>query len=526
MNSPESPGTPISRRRALGVIGAGGAGLALAACTNTSDTTSNKTAAPTPKSDFNIATSAAKLPTGNVQLRWIDSGDTKAEFFKAFFSAYQKKHSNIKVDYQGTNWNTLTQEVGLGFRNNTVADVFELPLNVTAAQAVTNGWVGAVDDIVPNWPEVLKRYPPGLFANGINQFNGKTYGMPFSSNGRIGSILLYNSDLTKKAGFDLDKEVLSFDRVRELAKKCTKDGNGKYYGVIFGLTQEGGLSNIVTQFAEMSGVHGGASGAGAVGTNSINWKTGQFNFTHPMVAETVELILAMKSDGSVFPGSASLDQPGARERFPQGVAAMIFQGPWNIDPWTRADPSFPLGVAMPPVANPKDVWPTTHGPGGSDTWYFSAKTKLGPVVADIFSYMSTEDAQLHWADYNGAGGPPAFPAASAKATLDPLNEKALTLANKYTMIAPQPAVRNPDVSKVFQAQKAPQPTFDQTLVGLFTGQIKSSVTKALKGVQDRYEKSLDDGIKLAKSRGAKVSRDDWIFNDWDPQKPYAKLYQK
>jgi multiple sugar transport system substrate-binding protein len=518
---------PISRRHMLGLLGAGGAGLVMAGCTNTSTpSTSKKSAPPVPKNNFHITSSAAKLPSAKVKLRWIDSGDTKGEFFKAFFPAYQKKHPNISVDYQGTNWNTLTQEVGLGFHNNTAPDVFELPLNVTAAQAISSGWVGAVDDIIPNWSEVLKRYPPGVFANGVNQFNGKTYGMPFSGSGRLGSILLYNSDFTKKAGFDLDKEILSFDRTRELAKKCTKDGNGKYYGVIFGLTQEGGLSNIVTQFAEMSGVHGGASGAGGGGSNSINWNTGEFNFTQPGVAAAVELILAMKSDGSVFPGSASLDQPGARERFPQGVAAMFFQGPWNIDPWKQADPSFPLGVATPPVQDPKNIWPTTHGPGGSDTWYFSAKTKLGPVIADIFTYLSTEDAQVHWADYNGAGNPPAFPAAAAKATLDPLNKIALELANKYSMIAPQPAVRNPDVSKVFLAQKPPQPTFDQTLVGLFTGQIKTSVPKALKGVQDRYEKSLDDAIKLAKSRGAKVSREDWVFKDWDPRKPYSKLYQK
>src|SRR5690348_13605551 len=59
--------------------------------------------------DFKIPASGAKLPTDNVQLRWMDSGDQKAVFFKAFFPAYEKMHSNIKVQYDGTNWNQIQQ---------------------------------------------------------------------------------------------------------------------------------------------------------------------------------------------------------------------------------------------------------------------------------------------------------------------------------------------------------------------------------------------------------------------------------
>ena len=62
------------------------------------------------------------------------------------------------------------------------------------------GWVGAVDDIIPNWSEVKKRYPAGMFVDGVTDFDGKTYGMPFTSNNRMNNMLLFNVDYAQKAG--------------------------------------------------------------------------------------------------------------------------------------------------------------------------------------------------------------------------------------------------------------------------------------------------------------------------------------
>lgn len=518
-------GSPLSRRHMLGLLGAGGTGLIIAGCTNTDEPKSSE---PTlvKKGKFDIPNSGAKLPTGNVTLRWMDSGDAKAYFFKDFFPAYTKKHHNIKVQYDGSNWNNIQQVITLGLRNGTAPDVFQLPPNITVAQAVKSGWLGVVDDMVPNWPQVKAKFPPGTFANGVTDFNGNTYGVPFTSNARINNLLLFNADYTKKAGYDLSKDILSWDDLRTVAKKCTKQGDGKYYGVIFGLTQQGQLSGPVSTLAEMAGVHGGSDAGNGI-DGGINWKTGEFNYTNDITIAAIELMLAMKADGSVFPGSTSIDAPGARSRMPQGVAAFIFQGPWNIPAWRQDNPAFNLGLNLPPQQDPKGkIWPLTYGPGGSNTWYTSAKTKLGPVIGDIFNYMSTVDGQTQWAEHDGAGDPPAFASAIKKAKLDSLQQHALELGEKYTMIRPDPAVRNPDVSMAYEAAVPPTPNFSDTLVGLFTGQIKKSVKDAMKDLQDRSDKMLDKAIATAKKRGAKVSRDDWVFADWDPNKPYTKLYEK
>lgn len=464
--------------------------------------------------NFEIPDSGARLPTGNVQLRWMDSGDQKAVFFKKFFPVYHEKHPNIAVNYDGVSWNQIQQVETLGFRNGTVPDVFQLASNIPVAEAVANGWLGALDDVVPNWPEVKKQFPPGTFTPGATDFGNKTYGYPFTSNKRINNLLLFNRDYMEKAGYDAGAKVLSWDEFRAAAKKCTQQGAGKYYGLIIGVAQSGVLPGFVSTLAEMAGAHGG----------EFNYKTGKYNYTSDQYIAATELLLAIKSDGSIFPGSVSLDAPGARGRMPQGLSAMILQGPWNIPQWTHDNPNFHLGLNVPPQKDPSKIWPLSFGPGGSNTWFYYSKTKLAPVVGDVFSYLGSLNGQVMWATYDGAGDPPQLPAAFKAARLDPLSAQALKLGFEWTRLRPDPSVRDPDVAKVLEAEKQLTPNFNDTLVGLFTGQIQD-VKKSLQDLQDRSDKELDRAIKVAQQRGSKITRDAWVFPNWDPTKDYTEIYK-
>lgn len=517
---------PTSRRTVLGLLAASGLGVALGGCVDTSDGGGTRKVK---AGDFRFPDSGAKLPSGDVELRWVDSGDQKAAFFSALFAAYHKKHANISVHYQGTNWNTIQQEITLGLRNGTAPDVFQLPIQIPKPEAVEKRWISALDDIVPDWAAVKARFPVGMFANGVTDFDGKTYGIPFVSNQRVDNLLLFNADLTGKTGYDLHDKVLSWDELRTVARKCTKQGKGKYYGVIFGIAQPGALSQIVSTMVEMAGGHGGVDAGSGLGNEpfgGIDWRTGKFNYTNDLNVGAIETMLALKRDGSVFPGSTSLDVPGARGRMPQGVAAMMFSGPWNIDPWLEENPSFKLGLNVVPQHDPKQIWPLCFGPGGASQWFYSSKTKQSAVIGDLFSYIVSTDGQVQWADFNGAANPPVMDDALAKADLEKLHEKALDLGAKYRVIRPEPAVRNPDVAKAYQAAVSVQPNFSDTLVGLYTGQIESSVKQAMKDLEDRSERALERAIGVARKRGADVSRDDWVFSDWNPREAYAKLYRK
>jgi len=56
--------------------------------------------------------------------------------------------------------------------------------------------------------------------------------------------------------------------------------------------------------------------------------------------------------------------------------------------------------------------------------------------------------------------------------------------------------------------------------GIYTGQI-ADPKKAMQDLKDRADKELDRAIKAAQAKGATVSRDDFVFPNWDPAKDYT-----
>lgn len=508
------------RRRFLQML-AGGAVMAVAGCTDTSgDSGSGVQQANT---GMVIPNPVTKLPTGQVKLTWVDSGDAKAAFTKELATAYHKKHPNITINYDGAAWNSVSQVVSAGVRNGSAPDVFALPPAIPLQTAIDNGWVGAFDDVIPHFEDVKKRFPAGMLCAGVNQFGGKTYMMPMTGPARLNNLFLFNEDYVKKAGLDFDDKPISWDDLRANAKKLTKQGNGNYYGLIFSLNQGGGLTGPASDMATMAGVH---SGVGDSITN-INWQTGEFDgFDNPLAEEILELLYAIHKDGSIHPDSVSLDAPGARARFPQGQAAMMFQGPWNIPIWKQTNPEFHLGLNIPPQKDPGTVYPLSSSPGGSNSWVYYAKSKLGPVIGDIFSYWCSKEGQIQFTDVDPVGDPPFDTTAAKKAKMDALSRKALAIGEKYNAIRPEPAVRNPDVEQVYLNLVPPTPAYADRAMAIFTGQSKQSVKQMLQASKAAADKSLDEAIAAAKKKGAKVSRDDFKFSDWDPKTPYLKLYQK
>ena len=528
----------LSRRDALRLAAGVGAAALLAACggggaTSTPPTgqaTSGARApatsaagsapaaatAPAGAADFVIPAAAAKLPTEKVNFHWVDSGDVKAFFWNAFFPAYQKAHPNITVQYDALPWNEIAKVVPLGVQNGNAPDVFQIPLGLTAGQAVSQGWVQPLDDIIPDFANWKKGFPVGSFANGITDFNGKTYQIPFTTNKRH-DLLLYNVDYLKQAGIDPQAKRPTWDEFRAAAKKLTQQGAGKYYGTIIGGNQTNQWESFVRVLAQIAGAPGSSEGGLSQDTN---YKTGEYNFTTDQYLAAIDLLLGMKADGSIFPGSSNLNAPQARAQMPQGAAGMMLQGVWNIPQWIHDSPTYNFDIADLPVPNTGTPLPLFSGPGGGNALYVFAKSKNGQIAGDIFHYLGTAEGQTKWATVTGGSDPPNFPQVIEQAQIDPRARKALGIFNQTMHLAPSPNVRNPDWSQAELEKKTLSPDFGTTLQGIYTGQI-GDAKKAMQDLKDRADKELDRAIKAAQAKGAKVSRDDLAFPNWDPMKDYT-----
>lgn len=505
-------GTALGRRGFLALLG----GLGLAGCSFRTDPNIG-----TIKADKNLSLPGPALKrSSSVGFRWMDSGDLKAPFEQAVFDAYSRKNSQVKITYDGTSWDRINEVVPLGIRNNSAPDVFAIPNDVPTNVAVNQGWLSPLDDIIPDFDKWKRAFPSTTFVPGVLVFDGKTYGFPLSSSKRLGNMLFYDVEFLKRADLDPKTQRFAWADFRAACKKITKQGNGKYYGL---MTQGLALGPIAGMLAEIAGL----PNAGSVSVNnggSIDYRTGEYTFTDPRMIAAIELLLAIKSDGSIYPGYLSLDDATSRARMPQGVAGMIFDGPWDIPAWPAINPGYKFDIALPPMPNDRKPHTLAYQETGANSPFLYAKSKNKDVAGQLFSYMGSQAGQRAMVEITQGNLTSVMPdvntAALQTSLVDPKAKTATNYANETLRLAPLPQIRNPATAKVFLLQQPVVPTFATVVQGIFSGQVKN-VPKAMKSLQDAYDKSLDDAIKAAQKKGYKVSRDDWKFPNWDPATNYT-----
>jgi len=510
--TPRLSNRSITRRRAL-QIGAG-AGLAAFAVPGAAGHVAAQASTP---GVITIPEPQVELPTNNVTFRWIDSGDLKSYFYRPFFEAYQQAHPNITIQYDPLPWSEIGQIVPLGVRNGDAHDVFAMPQEIPSTQAVQEGWVAPLDDIIPDFPAWKERFPLGAFVEGVHVFNGKTYTFPVTSDKRYNTLTFYNPALMEVTGYNPAETPLTWDAFRDAARKITEAGQGQVYGLVLGGKTPGALASFVRNLGRMAGR--------PASTTDIDWKTGEYVYSSAEYLAAIELLLAMNSDGSIFPGTLSLGEADARARFPTGVAGMVLSGPWDIVNFQRDHPDFPFEISSQPVPNGAETGVITYEENGANLNWVFAQSPNKAIAGDMFSYIASQEGQIAIMAATNGNLRSLFPEAARIAqetlTLDPTADKALQLFESQIQLGPMLAVRNPETVKVSYELKPLAPNLGEVVQGIFSGQL-SDPKAALQDLQDRSNAELDRAIKAAQDKGAQVSREDWVFPNWDPAQDYTE----
>lgn len=507
----------LSRRKAFQLVaGAGAASVATSAGlrgVTAQEPTPGAITVPEPK---------VELPTEDVQFRWIDSGDLKSYFYREYFAAYQEAHPNISIQYDALPWAEINTIVPLGVQNGDAHDVFAMPPDVPAAHAVQEGWVAPLDDVIPDFATWKEAFPIGTLLEGVHMFNGKTYTFPVTSNKRYSTLTFFNPGMMEEAGYDPASKQLTWDEFRDAARKITEAGQGQYYGLMFGGKEGGTFGTWVSNLARMAGRPAGGG--------NIDWLTGEYVYNSDEYLAAVELLLAMNEDGSIFPGVLSLGGYDARARFPTGVAGMILSGPWDIVNYQRDHPDFTFGIGAQPGPNSGDPTPLTYEETGSNQNWLYAESQYKAIAGDMFSYIGGLDGQVAIMGATDGNLRSLFPEAVDIAVdsfeLDPKADQALDIFEEQIRLGPMVAVRNPDTVKVNFELQPLTPNFGEVVQGIFSGQVPDPKA-AMQDLQDRSNAELDRAIKAAQDNGAQVSRDDWVFPNWDPTLDYTEeMYQE
>jgi multiple sugar transport system substrate-binding protein len=390
--------------------------------------------------------------------------------------------------------------------------VFQIPTTIPPAEAVREGWVRPIDDLIPNFEAWQAAFPPASFVEGVNVFDGRVYTFPRSTSKRGLHLTFYNRQLMQEAGYDPETTLLTWDGFRDAAAKITEAGNGSAYGVILAGQQTGRWQDYVRNLGRLAG--------SSAGPDDIDYRTGEYAFTSDGYLAAIDLLLALRDDGSVFPGSMALNDPQARAQTPQGVAGMILEGEWTMPIWIRESPDFDFGVTGLPVPDENFVPETYQNTATNHQWVF-AESKYPEIAGEIFYYLGSEAGQLAFVSITGGSDPSIYQSANDNAPLDERMRAAYTIFDERMRLGPDVRVRNPEASRIYLNLVQPTPSFGETVQGIYAGQLEDP-RAAMQDLKDRYEAALDEAIAAAQGEGANVSRDDFVFPNWDPTVDYVE----
>lgn len=455
-----------------------------------------------------------ELPPADGPLRYLDIGDLHTVFYNKFFPEYSKARG-IEVVFDGLTWNDIGTVVPLGVRNGTAPDVFILPNGMPPSVAVASGWVQPIDELIPDFANWKAGFPAGAFIDGVNVIDGKTYGLPYTGDRRSSSLLLFSKEAMALTEFTPGPDnPLDWDQFRAAAQQITTNSKGRMFGWIEGGNQPNRWADAVGSLAARAGAACGNSAAGFA--SGVDYRTGEIIVDSPEFVGAVELLMAIRDDGSAFPGLMGMSAPQARAMMPQGGAGMILQGPWNVPLWESENPNFDFGYAATPAPAGKDGKTYTNSVVAiGDMLFINAKAKNPQYAADVFHILGTLEGQTQWASVASPGNPAAFPEANQRANLSERSTGILALQENQVRVSPNPYAKNTGFVDVARLYVAPTPNLAQTVQGLYSGQL-SGVKENLTTLKEAMNVALDNAFAAAKAEGANVSRSDLMFPDWDP----------
>ncbi|RCK70207.1 extracellular solute-binding protein [Desertihabitans brevis] len=498
--------TTLSRRT---LLGAGALGGALLATGCQIDTGTGTPEGPAPADQISFPDYPG-TPTGDVTFRWVDSGDLKSVFIEAVLDAYTAKHPNVTTSYDGGGWEQVAQVVPLGIRNGSAHDVFALPLEQPAQVAINEGWVRPLDDIVPDFETWKAAFPATTFIPGVHVFDGKTYTFPLNSVRRLDRMLFFDTEVMSAAGYDDPvAQIRTWDDMRAAARAVTETGPA-------GLMAGGdNLSNLVSFLAMSAGWRAPASG--------MDMSTGEYIFDAEEMVQAVELLQSMVADGSVVPGFLTLNEKDARAQMPSGVAGMILNGPWDIPAWQRAAPDWSYAMATMPSPDGAEFVVPYQETGANSTWVY-ADTPNPEVAGQLAAYMGSVAGQAAMVALSGGNLVSTIEQANTDADqpglLDENARRAADLARQVMRAVPQVQLRNPDAGMVQLEVQPVQPGLSQVLQGVFSGEL-TDVSGELGRYNAAMNAALDDAIAAAAAKGSTVTREDYVFENWDPTRDYT-----
>jgi multiple sugar transport system substrate-binding protein len=295
-----------------------------------------------------------------------------------------------------------------------------------------------------------------------------------------------------------------------MAMEITKAGNGEYYGIGLGIKDPG---NFV-HWLDMAGLAGGPVSDG------FDYRTGQYAYgSDPAYSRIVELLLGMKSDGSVFPSEGSLDDNNQYIYFGQGKFAIMMSGTYAAANLASEFPDLKNIKSIPLPEPPEGRTGGLTATRGFGMFFLSARSGHPDEAWLWLDWLASQGYGERYVK-NGLDFSVYTDVNTPENIGDGLRAEAYAAATIYIVRPPYPPQRNIDAQKVIPEAIISEPGAGDLLVGIYTGQI-TDWKQAFDDLDRRKQQALYDAIREAGAQGYNVSIDDYIYPDFNPIEDYG-----
>lgn len=476
--------TRINRRAFMGGVGLAGLAGVLAACGGQS----------APPTQGGTGGGGGGNAGG---LRWWDHFGGLQDLHTEWAAA-ESERLGVPIEYTYNEPGAATEALQLANQSKQLPDIYSPQvIGLPLPALVEAGWALPLEIS----EEAKARLPEGSFVEGLTMLDGVIYGLPAFAWGQYVACTWYNGDIAAEIGFEPPK---SYDDFLAVLKTIADDG--RYAPMTIAL---GSAPRMREQIDDL------AQAGGFPGYQGLRYDTGEYEYHHDGYINAIELYKEISDNGWLLPGTNSLQIPDARGRWAAGEICFQIDGPYSPGAVRSLNPDFLSKIAVAGMLTPNgEDLVLARGARGSD-WLVNGNAELASQVVETFTLPEYQSGLAAAMD-----APPL--------NLDVVAESDVIdgyawLAEDFKQrifLAPQPQVRNVEVSQALSRVEPVAPHAGEIVQGYLGGDVTDLHAELVK-LSDAHSKALDEAIEAAVAEGAEVSRSDWEFPDWQRGTDYT-----
>ena len=443
---------------------------------------------------------------GEGGLQWWDHFSS----FQKFHADWAKKESEAlgtNVTYTYYEASKAPEALQLANQAKALPDVYSNVVGIPLAALVKDNWVHELNIS----KDILDKLPKGLNTEGVTNIGGKLYGLPLFSFRQYTAVTWFNTDHFAKAGLDPNAPPATYDDFRAACQKMKDAGIAP---MTLALGADGG--RVRDEMDDM------AQTGGFTGYQGLNYTTGEYQYHDDAYVNGIEFWKELYDSGMMLPGTNNFSVVNARTRFASGGVGFFIDGPWLPGGSKVLAPAIlpKIGGGQILTAEAGAKVATYRGLG-NPTFFVSGTSKDPENATKILESFTTEEYQKSMTA--AMDQPPVnLDVVDSADVIEPY-KKIINLYKEQVFQGPQAIVRNPDIAAVDAQRKPITPNLGQVIQGYLGGNLPD-LKAALKKLSDANEADREQAMKAAKSSGASVSADDYVFKDWKPGVDY--VYKK